>query len=147
MRIRDPRTTALLFKSGKMIVTGAKNEKDNLNGARKYTAILQKLGIPAVFNDFKVQNITATFDCGFPIRLESFLYDTSNHNFSTYEPELFPGLIYRMVEPKAVLLIFVSGKVVLTGVKTNELILEAVNEIFPRLTRHRKTKTVVSTAS
>lgn len=47
-----------------MIVTGAKNEEDCYNGARKYTAIIQKIGIPVTMNDFKVQNITATFDIG-----------------------------------------------------------------------------------
>lgn len=55
-----------------------------------------------------------------------------------YEPELFPGLIYRMVKPKIVLLIFVSGKIVLTGAKVREEIYEAFERIYPVLTEFRK---------
>ena len=56
-----------------------------------------------------------TLDLGFPIRLEGIVYDHAK--FASYEPELFPGLIYRCLSPKVVLLIFVSGKVVITGAK------------------------------
>ena len=74
---------------------------------------MQKLGFPAAFKDFKVQNIVASADVRFPVRLEGLAY--SHGFFCSYEPELFPGLIYRMKSPKVVLLVFVSGKVVLTG--------------------------------
>jgi hypothetical protein len=62
---------------------------------------------------FRIQNMVATGDCGWPIRLEGLADEHSK--FSSYEPELFPGLIYRMEAPRMVLLIFVSGKVVVTG--------------------------------
>uniref|UniRef100_A0A453JIZ8 TATA-box-binding protein n=1 Tax=Aegilops tauschii subsp. strangulata TaxID=200361 RepID=A0A453JIZ8_AEGTS len=81
----------------------------------QYARIIQKLGFPAKFKDFKIQNIVASCDVKFPIRLEGLAY--SHGAFSSYEPELFPGLIYRMRQPKIVLLIFVSGKIVLTGAK------------------------------
>jgi len=64
---------------------------------------------------FSLQNMVGSCDVKFPIRLEGLAYKHSH--YSSYEPELFPGLIYRMVQPKIVLLIFVSGKVVLTGGK------------------------------
>jgi transcription initiation factor TFIID TATA-box-binding protein len=73
------------------------------------------LGFPAKFKDFKIQNIVGSCDVKFPIRLEGLAY--SHAAFSSYEPELFPGLIYRMKVPKIVLLIFVSGKIVITGAK------------------------------
>ena len=63
--------------------------------------------------DFKIQNMVGSCDVKFPIRLEGLVL--THGQFSSYEPELFPGLIYRMVKPRIVLLIFVSGKVVLTG--------------------------------
>jgi transcription initiation factor TFIID TATA-box-binding protein len=94
-----------------MIVTGAKKLEDSINAAKKYTAIIQKIGFPVKFNSYKVQNMTATCDVGFPIRLEGLIYAHAAH--STYEPELFPGLIYRMVDPKVVILIFVSGLLLL----------------------------------
>jgi transcription initiation factor TFIID TATA-box-binding protein len=62
--------------------------------------------------------MVGTCDVGFPIRLEGIVFQHAR--FSSYEPELFPGLIYRMVSPKIVLLIFVSGKLVLTGGKTRK---------------------------
>src|SRR5947209_8310281 len=131
MRIRDPKTTALIFASGKMVVTGAKSEDDSKLASRKYARIIQKLGFNAKFTDFKIQNIVGSCDIKFPIRLEGLA--SKHHNFSSYEPELFPGLIYRMIKPKIVLLIFVSGKIVLTGAKVREEIYQAFEMIYPVL--------------
>ncbi|CDS09928.1 Putative TATA-box-binding protein [Lichtheimia ramosa] len=136
MRIREPKTTALIFASGKMVVTGAKSEDDSKLAARKYARIIQKLGFPSKFTDFKIQNIVGSCDVRFPIRLEGLAY--SHGHFSSYEPELFPGLIYRMVKPKIVLLIFVSGKIVLTGAKVREEIYQAFQAIYPVLLEFRK---------
>lgn len=72
----------------------------------------------------------------FPIRLEGLAY--AHGHFSSYEPELFPGLIYRMVKPKVVLLIFVSGKIVLTGAKVRDEIYQAFNNILPVLSEYKK---------
>jgi len=136
MRIRDPKTTALIFASGKMVVTGAKSEDDSRLASRKYARIVQKLGFDAKFSEFKIQNIVGSCDVKFPIRLEGLAY--SHGQFSSYEPELFPGLIYRMIKPKVVLLIFVSGKIVLTGAKIREEIYTAFNTIYTVLCEFRK---------
>lgn len=136
MRIREPRTTALIFSSGKMVCTGAKSEDDSRLAARKYARIIQKLGFPAKFLDFKIQNMVGSCDVKFPIRLEGLVLTHSS--FSSYEPELFPGLIYRMVKPRIVLLIFVSGKVVLTGAKIRQEIYEAFDNIYPILKSFKK---------
>uniref|UniRef100_A0A1B6IES1 TATA-box-binding protein n=1 Tax=Homalodisca liturata TaxID=320908 RepID=A0A1B6IES1_9HEMI len=136
MRIREPRTTALIFSSGKMVCTGAKSEDDSRLAARKYARIIQKLGFPAKFLDFKIQNMVGSCDVKFPIRLEGLVL--THGSFSSYEPELFPGLIYRMVKPRIVLLIFVSGKVVLTGAKVRREIYEAFDNIYPILKSFKK---------
>lgn len=136
MRIREPRTTALIFSSGKMVCTGAKSEDDSRLAARKYARIIQKLGFSAKFLDFKIQNMVGSCDVRFPIRLEGLVLTHSN--FSSYEPELFPGLIYRMVKPRIVLLIFVSGKVVLTGAKVRQEIYDAFDNIYPILKSFKK---------
>lgn len=136
MRIREPRTTALIFSSGKMVCTGAKSEEDSRLAARKYARIIQKLGFPAKFLDFKIQNMVGSCDVKFPIRLEGLVL--THGQFSSYEPELFPGLIYRMVKPRIVLLIFVSGKVVLTGAKIRQEIYEAFDNIYPILKSFKK---------
>ncbi|KAB0395491.1 hypothetical protein E2I00_005599, partial [Balaenoptera physalus] len=70
MRIREPRTTALIFSSGKMVCTGAKSEEQSRLAARKYARVVQKLGFPARFLDFKIQNMVGSCDVRFPIRLE-----------------------------------------------------------------------------
>lgn len=137
MRIRDPKTTALIFASGKMVVTGAKSEKASKIASQRYAKIINKLGFNAQFTDFKIQNIVSSCDLKFCIKLEGLAYGHSN--FCSYEPELFPGLIYRMVKPKIVLLIFVSGRIVLTGAKVREDIYEAFDNIYPVLTQYRKT--------
>jgi transcription initiation factor TFIID TATA-box-binding protein len=157
MRIREPRTTALIFSSGKMVCTGAKSEDDSRLAARKYARIIQKLGFTvrfanphrlrdharvtflyfqAKFLEFKIQNMVGSCDVRFPIRLEGLVL--THGKFSSYEPELFPGLIYRMVKPRIVLLIFVSGKVVLTGAKVRTEIYDAFDNIYPILKSFKK---------
>ncbi|CDY55768.1 BnaA03g55430D [Brassica napus] len=110
--------------------------------ARKYARIIQKLGFQAKFKDFKIQNIVASCDVKFPIRLEGLA--CYHHAFASYEPEIFPGLIYRirgktgMKGAQIVLLIFVSGKMVITGSKKREDTYKAFENIYPVLTQFQK---------
>ena len=136
MRIRDPKTTALIFSSGKMVCTGAKSEEFSRDAAKKYSKAIKKVGFTVQMQDFKIQNIVGSCDVGFPISLEQL--SSAHDKFSTYEPELFPGLIYRMQTPKIVLLIFASGKIVLTGAKNKEDIKNAFDNIYPVLKKFRK---------
>mmetsp|Transcript_13376 Transcript_13376/g.37831 ORF Transcript_13376/g.37831 Transcript_13376/m.37831 type:complete len:220 (+) Transcript_13376:3-662(+) len=137
LRIRQPKTTALIFASGKVVITGAKSVQDCRLAARKFGAIIRKVGAKdAKTDDIRVQNIVCSCDCRFPIRLEALAL--AHGKFSSFEPELFPGLIYRMVNPKIVLLIFVSGKVVITGAKHQEDSYEAFNKIYPVLLEFKK---------
>ncbi|BFF94620.1 TBP-related factor [Drosophila madeirensis] len=137
MRMHSPRCTALIFRTGKIICTGARNEMDADIGSRKFARILQKLGFPVKFMEYKLQNIVATVDLRFPIRLENL--NQVHGQFSSYEPEMFPGLIYRMVKPRIVLLIFVNGKVVFTGAKSRKDIMDCLDAISPILLSFRKT--------
>lgn len=86
--------------------------------------------------EFKIQNIVGSCDIEFPIRLEGLA--SRHHHFSSYKPKPFLGLIYRMTKPKVVLLIFVSGKIVLTGAKVREEIYTAFEMIYPVLNDFRK---------
>lgn len=139
MRIREPRTTALIFSSGKMVVTGAKSEQLARVAARKYARIVQKVGVPAEFKDFKIQNIVASCDVKFTIRLETLHAFCKPPGCATYDPECFPGLIYRVLKPKVVMLIFVSGKVVITGAKDfKNHTLKAWEKMYPLIAQHRK---------
>ncbi|CAH1174098.1 unnamed protein product [Phaedon cochleariae] len=136
MRLREPRTTALIFRSGKIVCTGARNENDGLLASKKFARIIQKLGFKVQFANFKVQNLVATCDLRFPIKLENL--NMMHGQFSSYEPELFPGLVYRMIKPRLVMMIFVNGKIVFTGAKSRADIKEALNNIYPILRSFRK---------
>ncbi len=137
MRLREPRATALIFASGKMCVTGTKTTHNSTLAAKKFAYIVEKVGFkPKPEIDFKVQNMVGTLDVGFPIRLEGLVY--AHSSFSSYEPELFPGLIYRLVSPKVVFLIFVSGKVVITGAKTETDLTVALTKMYPVLVEYKK---------
>lgn len=137
MRIKEPKTTALIFHSGKMVCTGARSEEDSKKAARQYAKIIQKLGNQVKFTEFTIQNIVGSCDVKFPIRLEG-LSASEHSKFCSYEPEMFPGLIYRMSSPKIVLLIFVSGKIVLTGAKNRTDIFKAHDNILPVLRQFKK---------
>ena len=136
MRLKEPKTTALVFGSGKMVCTGAKDEEASRTAARKYARIIQKLGFPVQFSSFHIQNIVGSCDVDFPIDLE--FISAKHQEYCSYEPEMFPGLVYRMIQPKIVLLIFVSGKLVLTGAKSKEDIDEAFAKIYPVLVEAKK---------
>ena len=84
----------------------------------------------------------ASCDVNFPIDLEQIAH--KHNQYCSYEPEVFPGLVYRMLEPKIVLLIFVSGKVVITGARSRENIDEAFDKIYPMLESAKKKKLEVS---
>ena len=138
MRLREPRATALIFASGKMVVTGVKSTHNATLAAQKFAYIVEKVGFtPKELIDFKVQNIVGTADVGFPIRLEGLVY--AHSAFASYEPELFPGLIYRLVSPRVVFLIFVSGKVVITGAKKEIDLSNALTKLYPVLVEFKKT--------
>jgi len=136
MRIREPKGTAMIFASGKMVCTGAKSEEESRLAARKFARIVQKLGFEARFKNFKIRNIVGTCDVKFPIRLEGLAL--AHSQFSNYAPELHPGLVYRMAKPKVVMMIFFNGKVTLLGAKVREEIYEAFDNIYPVLKNFKK---------
>ena len=136
MRIRDPRTTALVFQSGKMVVTGARTPELLHRAARKFGAIIKRVGFAPRFDGFAVQNVVATCDTKFQIRLEALVY--AHAKFASYEPELFPGLVYRMLTPKCVFLVFVSGRIVLTGGKSMDAHRAAFEKFWPVLCEFKK---------
>ncbi|RHY04855.1 hypothetical protein DYB36_005577 [Aphanomyces astaci] len=123
MRLREPKSTVIIFGTGKVVVVGMKAVPELEIVARKVESIVRvstKIGFTAATAQFlSVRNITATAKTPHPIRLEGIL--TQHSSFCTYEPELFPALYYRMLEPKLCFIVFVSGKVVVCGAKVWEL--------------------------
>jgi transcription initiation factor TFIID TATA-box-binding protein len=130
-RLKRPKTATLIFNSGKMVCTGAKSEKEARRAVMKVIKELKKGGIIIISKpELKIQNIVASGILGGLVDLEKAAY-TLGH--SMYEPEQFPGLIYRMAEPKVVILLFASGKLVCTGAKKEEDVYVAVDKLHALL--------------
>jgi len=130
-RLKRPKTATLIFSSGKMVCTGAKSEKESRRAVMKVVKELKKSGIIIIGKpEFKIQNIVASVSLGGLIDLEKCAYSLGR---TMYEPEQFPGLIYRMDEPKVVILIFTSGKLVCTGAKKEGDVHEAVAKLHKKL--------------
>ncbi len=126
-RLKKPKLALLIFSSGKMVVTGAKTKEASEKAVYKVIDQLNKWGLNIKAEPkIEVQNIVASADIKAGIDLEKATLELEN---ALYEPEQFPGLIYRMDEPKVVLLLFSSGKLVCTGAKTEEDVYRAVYKI------------------
>jgi transcription initiation factor TFIID TATA-box-binding protein len=130
-RLKRPKTATLIFSSGKMVCTGAKSEKESRRAVMKVVKELKKGGIIIISKpELKIQNIVASGGLGGMIDLEKAAYMLDH---AMYEPEQFPGLIYRMAEPKVVILLFASGKLVCTGAKKEQFVYEAVDKLHSLL--------------
>ena len=130
-RLKRPKTATLIFNSGKMVCTGAKSEKESKRAVMKVIRELKKSGIIIIGKpELKIQNIVASANLAGLIDLERSAYSLGR---TMYEPEQFPGLIYRMDEPKVVILLFASGKLVCTGAKKEEDVYEAVTKLHETL--------------
>ena len=133
-RLKRPKTATLLFTTGKMVCTGAKSEKQARSAGNKVVRELKTNGIIILGKPkIVIQNMVASANLHGKIDLETMSDILEN---VMYEPEQFPGLIYRMNEPKVVLLVFASGKLVITGAKREEQVHEATDKIRAILIDH-----------
>ena len=130
-RIKVPKTATLIFSSGKMVCTGAKSTEQSINAVRSVVQKLRK-GKVKVKNDpvVTIQNIVASVNLNGKVHLETAARSLPR---SMYEPEQFPGLIHRMLDPKTVILIFASGKLVCTGAKKESDVYRSVNNLHTML--------------
>ncbi|MHA1390680.1 MAG: TATA-box-binding protein [Promethearchaeota archaeon] len=122
MRITDPKATFLIFSTGKMVITGLRRADQASLGVKKIVKSIKKAGINVSNPEITIQNIVASGDLHTFIDLNLAAIIMEN---AMYEPEVFPGLIYRMKDPKTVFLIFSTGKVVCTGAKNKKFVKEA----------------------
>jgi len=130
-RLKSPKTATLVFSSGKMVCTGAKSEEQSRKAVQEVVRRLKKGGIP-IKNEAEIviQNMVASVNLGGKIDLEEAARKLPK---SMYEPEQFPGLIHRMPDPKTVILLFASGKLVCTGAKKESDVYRAVNNLHVML--------------
>ena len=126
-RLKRPRTAILIFRTGKMVCTGAKSEKEAVKSIKKVVKELKINGIIIPGKpEIKIVNIVASANLLGRIELEDVAYALKK---TMYEPEQFPGLILRMDDPKVVILIFANGKLVCTGAKKQVDVYEAVENL------------------
>lgn len=126
-RLKKPKTATLIFETGKMVCTGAKSEKEAVQAVNKVTKELRNHGIPITSKpDIHIQNVVASAELGGEIDLENVVYKLKR---VMYEPEQFPGAVYRMDVPKVVFLIFSAGKLVCVGAKKEKEVYDAVSNI------------------
>jgi transcription initiation factor TFIID TATA-box-binding protein len=130
-RIMTPKTATLLFSTGKMVCTGSKSEEMARTAVKTVVKKLRKEKIKIKKDAVvTIQNIVSSINLGGKIHLEKAARTLPR---SMYEPEQFPGVIHRMVDPKTVILLFASGKLVCTGAKTEKDVYRSVNNLHSRL--------------
>jgi len=133
-RLRKPRTAILIFSSGKMVCTGAKSVSEVRRALRRVVRKLKNAGIVILGKlSTKIQNIVASANLGGTVDLVRLYESQRSDERMMYEPEQFPALIYRMKEPRAVVLLFSSGKLVCTGAKKEEHVYQAVYRVRQKL--------------
>jgi transcription initiation factor TFIID TATA-box-binding protein len=134
-RLKEPKTATLLFRSGKVVCTGAKSLEHVRLAITNVAKQIEKAGIKIDKKpDIEVQNIVASSDLETEINLNAIAISLGLEKVE-YEPEQFPGLVYRLDEPKVVVLLFGSGKLVCTGARKPQDVERAVEKITEELTQ------------
>ena len=130
-RLRTPKTATLIFTSGKMVCTGSKSEEIARKAVKTVVQKLRNGGIKVKKDaEVTIQNIVSSINLGGKVHLEKAARTLPR---SMYEPEQFPGLIHRMLDPKTVILVFSSGKLVCTGAKNEQDVYRSVNNLHSLL--------------
>jgi transcription initiation factor TFIID TATA-box-binding protein len=132
-RLKSPKAATLLFRSGKVVCTGAKSIDEVRLAIDHLVRQIEAAGVSVNKKpEITVQNIVASADLGSVINLNAIAISLSLEKVE-YEPEQFPGLVYRVDKPKVVVLLFGSGKMVCTGARKVEDVEQAVERITREL--------------
>ncbi|XP_073995176.1 TATA box-binding protein-like 1 isoform X2 [Rhodnius prolixus] len=137
MKLRRPYTTASMWSSGKVTCTGATSEESSRIAARRFARTLQKLGFNARFTNYRVVNVLGTCSMPFAIKITLF---SERHREAEYEPELHPGVTYKLKNPKATLKIFSTGSITVTAPSVSD-VQKAIETIYPLVYEFRKERT------
>ena len=131
MRIKEPKTSALIFSSGNIVCTGAKSLEKVKAAVVAIIKHLEKVKIKIKIKPkIVVQNMVASGDIGMDLNLNSLAMDLEN---TEYEPEQFPGLVYKLDGTRATFLLFSNGKIVCTGTRSETKLREAVDLLVKKL--------------
>ena len=135
-RISEPKTATLLFKSGKLVCTGGKSREDVERAVSKVVDDLKGIGIDIPIKPkIDIQNMVASSDLGYELNLNTVAITLGLERVE-YEPEQFPGLVFRLDDPKVVILLFGSGKLVCAGAKVKDDAIRAVDNVASELRKN-----------
>ena len=131
-RVKAPKAAFLIFTTGKVVCTGSKNVENVRTVIITLAQTLKSIGFENINlePEIHVQNVVASADLKTHLNLNAIALGLENIE---YEPEQFPGLVYRIKHPKVVVLIFGSGKLVITGGKSPEECEESVRIVRMQL--------------
>ncbi|KAK3787280.1 hypothetical protein RRG08_056001 [Elysia crispata] len=134
MKLRRPNVTATIWSSGNITCTGSTSEDEARISARRIARRLQRLGFNARFCNYRVVNVLGTCSVNFGIKLAQF--SEAHMQTASYEPELHPGVTYKIKEPKATLKIFSTGSITVTAPSV-ENVQHAIEHIYPLVVPHK----------
>ena len=138
MRIREPKTSALIFSSGRVVCTGAKSLKKVKEAIKQIIKNIEKIRIKIKIDPvIKIQNMVASGNIGMDLNLNQLAIELEN---TEYEPEQFPGLVYKLPGTRATFLLFSNGKIVCTGTRSETRLHEAVHKLVEVLKELKKRK-------
>jgi len=131
LRIKEPKTSALIFSSGKIVCTGARTMEQVDEAIQKIIKSLEKINVKITIKpEISIQNMVASGSVGMDLNLNKLAIKLEN---TEYEPEQFPGLVYKLNEAKATFLLFSNGKVVCTGTKSEAAVRAALEKLIINL--------------
>jgi transcription initiation factor TFIID TATA-box-binding protein len=131
IRIKEPKTSALIFSSGKIVCTGARSMDKVEESIKKIIKSLEKINVKITIKpEINIQNIVASGSVGMDLNLNTLAMKLEN---TEYEPEQFPGLVYKLAAAKATFLLFSNGKIVCTGTKSEKEVHAAVDKLIENL--------------
>jgi transcription initiation factor TFIID TATA-box-binding protein len=131
IRIKEPKTSALIFSSGKIVCTGARTMQEVDESIKQIIKSLEKINVKITIKpEITIQNIVASGEIGIMLNLNELAMKLEN---TEYEPEQFPGLVYKLRDCQATFLLFSNGKIVCTGTKSDDAIDVAVDKLIENL--------------
>ena len=139
IKIKDPEVTARVFGNGKITIMGCKTIEDGHKAAKKFCKLLRKVGYENLkLAKLEIASIVAVANTQFNVQIDRLARTEPHQHFSTYNPDNFPGLVYKLAEPKVTMIIFQSGSIIMNGAKTIEQLKEAAEYIYPILKNFEK---------
>jgi len=138
LRIKEPKSAVLVFSSGNLVCTGTKSIAQVKLVIEQVIKTLKKIKIKITEKPkITVQNIVASGTINMKLNLNYLALALEN---TEYEPEQFPGLVYKLVEPNATFLLFSNGKLVCTGTKNNQQLEDSMIQLIKKVKEANKNK-------